>query len=111
LPGRAARPCRWRPGFGGQVIGDDGDPVAFAHGDGGVLGEQPEGGDLDPAGDAIPAWDAGGKVERQPQLDTGSAIAGGELAGSSPRRPVTVTVIGFMEFLPGAVDREGWPPW
>jgi hypothetical protein len=84
----------------------DGHPVALADGLGGAGGQEAEGHDLDPPGDAVAGAGAGagagaaGDFDGQAELDAGGAALGGEGAGSSPRRPVTVMEIGFMAFPP-----------
>src|ERR1022692_454812 len=63
------------PRLGHEVVGQDGDPVALPDRGGGAGGQEPERGDLDPAGDAV-AGAAGGNVDSQAQLDAVGAVAG-----------------------------------
>ena len=86
------------PGFGEQVFGEDGDPVAFADRFGGAAGQQPVGVDLDPAGDGVAADRPGRSMARRSSTPAVPSWVV-KLRGSSPRRPVTVTVMGFTGFL------------
>src|SRR5579863_1561259 len=69
------------PDVGGQVVGDDGHPVALVNRGRGAAGQHAVGGDLHPAGDLAPTVAAGGQVEGQAQLDAGDIVADGEGAG------------------------------
>src|ERR1022692_496696 len=71
---------RGGPRLGGEIVGQDGDPVALQDRCGGPGGQEAERGDLHPAGDAV-AGAAGGDVEGQAELDAVGAVAGGEAAG------------------------------
>ena len=93
-PGAGRAVVGAEPGFGGQVIGEDGDPVALADRVGGAAGQDAEGGDFDPAGDAVPVRPGTSTARRSSAPAVPSRVV--KVRGSSPRRPVTVMAMGFM---------------
>src|SRR6266702_6659638 len=62
------------PGFGQQVVGQDGDAVALVDRLGGAGGKEPEGGDLDPAGGALAAGSARGQIQGYAQFHAVGAV-------------------------------------
>lgn len=69
---------------GGQVISDDGDPVALADRVGGAAGQDAEGCDLDPTGDGLTG--TAGHLDGQTELGAWGAFAAGEGAGGVAHR-------------------------
>src|ERR1017187_3461822 len=98
------------PRLGGEVIGQDGDPVALPDGGGGAGSQEPERGDLDPAGDGV-AGAAGGDVDGQPQLDAVGAVAGGERAGVIAEAAGDGDADRVHGVPPGGVTGRGRLPW